>query len=60
MQLAIKVLTKTADATLLTPDNFDIVTLTREDGKVKYTQLSAAESQVLLDIAKKESASADA
>eukprot|EP00967_Tisochrysis_lutea_P135053 scaffold239142_cov35-Tisochrysis_lutea.AAC.4 len=60
LQLAIKVLTKTADATTLTPDNFDLVTLTRVDGKVKYTQLSEAESQKLLDIAKIESASADA
>jgi 20S proteasome alpha/beta subunit len=33
LQLAIKVLTKTADATALTPENFDIVTLTRDGGK---------------------------
>jgi 20S proteasome subunit alpha 3 len=51
LQLAIKVLTKTADATTLTPDNFDIVTLTRADGVVKYAQLTEAESQKLLDIA---------
>ena len=55
-----KVLTKTADATTLTPDNFDIVTLTRADGVVKYAQLTEAESQKLLDIAKAESAAADA
>jgi len=54
------VLTKTADATTLTPDNFDIVTLTRADGVVKYAQLTEAESQKLLDIAKAESAAADA
>jgi len=60
LQLAIKVLTKTADATTLTPDNFDIVTLTRADGVVKYAQLTEAESQKLLDIAKAESAAADA
>ncbi|EOD41638.1 proteasome subunit alpha type [Emiliania huxleyi CCMP1516] len=55
-----QVLTKTADATTLTPDNFDIVTLTRADGVVKYAQLTEAESQKLLDIAKAESAAADA
>merc|ERR1719272_559401 len=60
LQLAIKVLTKTADSTELTPDKFDIATVTRVDGKVKYTQLSEAESQALLDIAKVASASADA
>ena len=60
LQLAIKVLHKTADSTTLTPDKFDIATMTRVDGKVKYTQLSEAESQKLLDISQAESASADA
>lgn len=60
LQLAIKVLHKTADSTTLTPDKFDIATVTRVDGEVKYTPLSAAEAQKLLDIHKAESASADA
>jgi len=60
LQLAIKVLSKTADSTALTPEKFDIATVTRVDGKIKYTQLSEAEAQVLLDKAKEESASADA
>ena len=60
-QLAIKVLTKTCDATSLTPDKFDLATLTlSEDGKVVYHEFAAAESQVLLDLAKAEEASADA
>merc|ERR1719253_2581410 len=58
LQLAIKVLMKTADSTTLTPDKFDISTITRVDGKIKYTQLSEAEAQALLDKAKEESASA--
>jgi len=60
LQLAIKVLTKTADATTLTPDKFDMATVTLVNGRVKYTQLSETESQALLDAAKAESASADA
>jgi 20S proteasome subunit alpha 3 len=60
LQLAVKVLTKTCDSTTLTPDKFDMATITRVDGKVKYTQLSEAESQKLLDLAKEESASGDA
>lgn len=60
LQLAIKVLSKTADSTALTPEKFDIATVTRVDGKIKYTQLSEAEAQALLDAAKAESASADA
>ena len=60
LQLAIKVLTKTCDSTTLTPDKFDIATITQVGGKVKYSELSEAESQKLLDAAKEESASADA
>jgi len=60
LNLAIKVLTKTCDATSLTPDKFDMATVTVKDGKVVYHELSAAESQVLLDAAKAEEASADA
>jgi len=61
LSLAIKVLTKTCDATSLTPDKFDLATLTKgEDGKLKYHELTEAESQALLDAAKSEVASADA
>lgn len=61
LSLAIKVLTKTCDATTLTPDKFDLATLTKtDDGKLHYHELSAAESQKLLDAAKEEVASADA
>ena len=60
LQLAIKVLMKTADSTTLSPDKFDIATVTCENGKVKYTQLGEAESQKLLDIAQAETPSADA
>lgn len=60
LKLAIKVLTKTCDSTTLTPDKFDLATLTVVDGKVKYTQLSEAEAQKLLDAFKEDSASGDA
>ena len=61
LDLAIKVLTKTCDATSLTPDKFDLATLTLgPEGTVVYHELSAAESQVLLDKAKAEDASGDA
>merc|ERR1712228_70723 len=60
LQLAIKVLTKTADSTTLTPEKFDMATVTLVNGKVKYSQLSEAEAQTLLDTAKEETASADA
>ena len=60
LQLAIKVLTKTCDATTLTPDKFDLATLTVVDGKVVYHEYAASESQALLDAAKAEEASADA
>ena len=60
LQLAIKVLAKTSDATELTPDKFELATLTESDGKVTYHELTAAESQALLDIAKAQEASADA
>lgn len=60
LQLAIKVLTKTCDATTLTPDKFDLATLTLVDGKVRYHEYTTAESQVLLDAAKKEEATGDA
>lgn len=60
LKLAIKVLTKTCDSTTLTPDKFDLATVTVVDGKVKYTQLSEAQTQKLLDAAKEEQASGDA
>ena len=60
LQLAIKVLTKTCDATTLTPDKFDLATLTVVDGKVVYHEYIAAASQGLLDVVKAEEASADA
>ena len=60
LQLAIKVLTRTCDSTTLTPDKFDIATVTHVNGKVRYTQLSEAEAQKLLDAAKEQSASGDA
>ena len=61
LQLAIKVLTKTCDATTLTPDKFDLATLTLgEGGKVVYHEYTEPESQALLDAAKAEEASADA
>ena len=59
-QLAIKVLTKTCDATTLTPDKFDIATVTLVDGRVEYSQYSDAAAQTLLDAAQAGSASADA
>ena len=55
-----QVLTKTCDSTTLTPDKFDLATVTVVDGKVKYTQLSEAEAQKLLDAFKEDSASGDA
>jgi len=59
--LAIKVLTKTCDATSLTPDKFDLATLTMgADGQIVYHEYSEAESQALLDAAKSDEASADA
>ena len=61
LSLAIKVLTKTCDATSLTPDKFDLATLTRNaDGKITYHEYSTAESQALLDAAKAEEATGDA
>jgi len=60
LQLAIKVLTKTCDATSLTPDKFDLATLTCVDGKVVYHEFTEAESQKLLDAAKHEEATGDA
>ena len=60
LQLAIKVLTKTCDATTLTPDKFDIATVTLVDGRVEYSQYSDAAAQTLLDAAQAGSASADA
>ena len=48
LQLAMKVLTKTCDATTLTPDKFDLATLTRSPmGKIVYHEYSEAESQKL-------------
>jgi 20S proteasome subunit alpha 3 len=60
LQLAVKVLTKTCDATELTPDKFDLATLTLADGKVVYHEYTAGESQALLDKHKADAASADA
>jgi len=60
LQLAVKVLTKTCDSTTLTPDKFDIATITCVDGKVVYKEYDVAAQQKLLDLAKEESASADA
>lgn len=61
LQLAMKVLTKTCDATSLTPDKFDLATVTKSaDGKIVYHEYTEAESQKLVDLAKEEAASADA
>lgn len=60
LSLAIKVLTKTCDATSLSPDKFDLATLTVQDGRVVYHEFTVAESQALLDAAKEEAGSADA
>jgi len=60
LTLAIKVLTKTCDATSLAPDKFDLATLTVENGKVVYHEFSGTESQTLLNIANEEISSADA
>ena len=60
LSLAIKVLTKTCDATSLTPDKFDLATLTVVDGKVVYHEYTEAESQALLDAAKEEESTGDA
>lgn len=59
--LAMKVLTKTCDATVLSPDKFDLATLTRSDsGKIIYHEYTEAEAQQLVDETKVEAASADA
>ena len=58
--LAIKVLTKTCDSTTLTPDKFDLATLTLVDGKVKYHEYTVAESQALLDLHKEDASTGDA
>jgi len=60
LQLAIKVLTKTCDSTSLTPDKFDLATLTCPEGKVVYHEFTEAESQQLLDSAKEDEPSGDA
>jgi len=61
LQLAMKVLTKTCDATSLTPDKFDLATVTKSaDGKIVYHEYTEAESQKLVDLSKEEAASADA
>lgn len=60
LQLAIKVLTKTCDATTLTPEKFDIATITCVDGKVCYHEYTEAEQLKLLEAAKEETASGDA
>jgi len=61
LNLAIKVLTKTCDSTTLSPDKFDIATITLgADGKVVYDEYDVTKQQALLDAAKEESASADA
>ena len=53
-------LTKTCDATALSPDKFDIATITRVGDKVVYEEFSEAKAQALLDAAKEEAVSADA
>ena len=58
--LAVKVLTKTCDSTSLTPEKFDLATLTRVDGKVVYHEFTTAEAQALLDLHKDDAASGDA
>ena len=61
LQLAMKVLTKTCDATALTTDKFDLATLTKgPDGAVVYHEYTQDEAQKLLELAKEEAASADA
>ena len=60
-RLAMKVLTKTCDATSLTADKFDLATLTKNaEGKIVYHVFTEAEAQKLLELAKAEAASADA
>ena len=58
--LAVKVLTKTCDSTTLTPDKFDLATMTLVDGKVQYHEYTVAEAQALLDLHKDDATSADA
>jgi len=58
--LAVKVLTKTCDSTTLTPDKFDLATMTLVDGKVQYHEYTVAEAQALLDLHKEDATSADA
>jgi len=60
LKLAIKVLTKTCDSTTLTPDKFDIATITVVDGRVVYKEYDAEMAQKLLDDTKEEVTSADA
>jgi len=60
LKLAVKVLTKTCDSTTLTPDKFDIATITVVDGKVVYKEYDVEMSQKLLDDTKEEVTSADA
>jgi len=46
--LATKVLSKTMDTTVPTPDKLEVATITRENGKVKYKIYTRKELQELL------------
>lgn len=49
IKLVIKVLSKTMDSTSLTPDKFELSSITRKDGEVKYHVYTETEVQPLLD-----------
>nr|CAG4641027.1 EOG090X09LQ [Eulimnadia texana] len=59
LALAVRVLSKTLDATKLTPDKLELATLTRRNGKTRISVLSGNEVQTLIgEYEKKEAAAA--
>lgn len=59
LALAIRVMSKTMDATKLTPDKLELATLTRKDGKTHIKVLPVAQVQELIaEYEKKEAAEA--
>nr|CAG4645660.1 EOG090X09LQ [Lynceus sp. MCZ IZ 141354] len=60
LELAIKVLSKTLDATKLTPEKVEVATLTRQNGKTYINILKAAEVQEILNEHEKKEAAAAA
>ncbi len=59
MALAIRVMSKTMDATKLTPDKLELATLTRQDNKTTIKVLPVARvKELIADHEKKEAAEA--